>query len=203
MYIFGYGSLVDITKLQIYLEKESSFTPDELKICKLKKHRRVWNVAMDNHITLENYKYYLEGDIRPNYFVTFLNIEKSKNSEVLGVLFKVDKEMLEKLHLRERNYQLIEITSNLDIKIDEKAYTFIAKDESIDRFNSGIKNLKCVISKEYFDFILNSFQILEKNKEKWSKYFIKEYKENFVESFLKSSFRDTNIRFKNLKKIPT
>jgi cation transport regulator ChaC len=207
MYIFGYGSLVDIDQLKIYLDKTEDFSKHEIYICKLNGYKRIWNVAMDNSKNLENYKFYKEKIneelIRPSYFVTFLNIQKDVNYNILGILFYVNKTMLEKLILRERNYDLIEISKDIDINLDDKVFAFIAKKTAIERFNNGLHNNKSIISKEYFDFVKNSYLKLENNKKLWSEYFCKEYNENFVETYEKSMIINNKVLLKNLIRFET
>jgi len=205
MYIFGYGSLVDIEQLAKYLGKKNKFKKDELYICKLKGYKRIWNVSMDNSQTIANYKYYIEkieNKIqRPNYFVTFLNIEIDQSSEIVGVLFFVDKIMLEKLKNRERNYNLIEITNNIDINIPDKSFVFIAKESGIKRYKEGIKQKLAVIPKEYYNFIENSYEKLENNKFKWKIFFQKEYSENFLETYRLSTYKNKDVIVKDLIRI--
>lgn len=155
MFIFGYGSLVDIDHLKKYLHKDT-FNEGELYICKLKGFKRVWNVAMDNCKDLPGYKYYTEEnqgvENRPNYFVSFLNIEKDSNHEIFGVLFQVNDTLLELLKKRERNYILENIKDSLDIEIKEEAYTFVASDEGRKRFENGKKKRNCCNCKKIFRF---------------------------------------------------
>lgn len=205
MYIFGYGSLVDIEQLAKYLGKNNKFKKNELYICKLKGYKRIWNVSMDNTQEIPNYKYYIEEieNERPNYFVTFLNIEIDPSSEIVGVLFFVDKMMLEKLKIRERNYALIEITNNIDIDIPDKSFIFIAKNSGIRRYKEGLKQKSAVIPKEYYDFVENSYKKLEKNKLKWKIFFQKEYNENFLETYNLSTYKNKNLIVKDLIRINT
>ena len=187
MYIFGYGSLVDPDNLKRYLDKQDL----EFHFCKLKHYRRAWNVAMDNSVDLPNYKYYtqiIDGkNERPKVFVTFLNIEKDLNSEVLGILFKVDEGILNKLKMRERNYELMEVTKDLDIIPNEKVYTFIATKEAKDRFQKGLKTNCAVISKDYLKNVENAYKNLNHP-----------YPENSFESFVKYTQKNPQIMIKEL-----
>lgn len=204
LYIFGYGSLVDLDKLKVFLQKDT-FLPNELFICKLKGYRRIWNVSMDNKRDLPNYKYYVESikglDKRPPCFVTFLNIEKHVDSEVMGVLFKVDQKMLEKLKLRETHYKLINIKTFLDFNFKEDAFTFTAHDDGLDNFKKGEKKDLAVISKNYFNLVEDAFRKLEKNKSDLGHYFPHMYDENFVHHYHQSTYKKDDLPIRPLSKV--
>lgn len=205
-YIFGYGSLVNIEKLQYYLKREKMFSVDELFICKLKGFRRIWNVAMDNRNDLQGYKHYLEVKedgkrIRSPYYVTFLNIEPYPNSEVLGVLFKVDRKMLARLLARERNYELLNISKYLDFESSPQAYAFVATSSGIQRFKQGIANNSAVISKEYFESVTGAYENLERKKVNLIKYFPNQYNEDFYRNFENTTYRDDLLSFKELLRV--
>lgn len=208
MYVFGYGSLVNIEKLKEYLGRDQMFKTDELFICKLKGYRRVWNVAMNNSVDLPGYKHYVEAKddgtyYRPDCFVTFLNVETYEGTDIIGVLFKVDEDKLKQLRLRERNYELIDVTQSLDIEIEGRAYTFIASDSGRKRFELGKENNLAVISIDYLKFVENAYLDLQKNRLKYECYFSHNYLENIVESFKGSTYLSDSIRFKKLEKLLT
>ncbi len=204
LYIFGYGSLVDLDKLKIFLQKET-FLPGELFICKLKGYRRIWNVSMDNKRDLPNYKYYTESingkDKRPPYFVTFLNIEKYIDSEVMGVLFKVDQKMLEKLKIRESHYKLINIKTFLNFDFKDQAYTFTANQEGLENFKKGEKKDLAVISKNYFNLVEEAFKNLEENKSNLVNFFPHLYNENFFHHYHQNTYKKENIPIRPLSKV--
>src|SRR6202051_1916397 len=97
-YVFAYGSLV----LDLAPGEEKS----SVRGTYLRDHRRAWNVAMDNSVSLPGYKYYLDaGDSsRPEVFVTFLNLLPAPGHRVNGMLVPVGPEELIELDRRERNY---------------------------------------------------------------------------------------------------
>jgi len=116
IYIFGYGSLVD------YLN-----TPD-VRLAKLKGSRRKWNVCMDNSDEISGNSFCIQPvtKFRPPIFVTFLNIliEQDMGSTTNGLLIPVGSNLLEKLDIREWNYERIDVTERIqDPPASAKIYT--------------------------------------------------------------------------------
>jgi len=160
-YIFGYGSLVNIEQLKKYLHKEDVF----YTYTHLNNHQRVWNIAMDNSNTIQNYKYYLNNNKeRENIFVTFLNIQKNRKSHINGILFEVDQTDLTKLDQRERNYNRINVTQDIQNKnIPGKIWTYIGTREAEERFQTGKKQQKSYINQNYINFVHESYKALGKD----------------------------------------
>ena len=159
-FVFGYGSLVNVQNLEQYLQRE--LQPDlDYVICSLENWQRCWNVAMDNSIDLPDYKYYRDRQTkeRLKVFVTFLNVRPCLDKIVRGILFCVSDAELKNLDLRERNYQRIEITQQLDIKIEisGNAWTYIGLSEAEQRYQTGLLQDKAVIARTYFDSVQNAY----------------------------------------------
>lgn len=129
MYIFGYGSLVNINSAQKTFTRElkhEDFIPVVVN-----GYKKVWNSI--ESIIFEGEKEISNG--------IFLNLEKDLNSSTNGVLLEITLEEFEFLKLREKNYSCIEIESVQDFKTDKKIYTFmttnkdkIAKENSKNTF---------------------------------------------------------------------
>ena len=153
-FVFGYGSLMNLDKLQEYLGRDLTFGLD-FKICGLRNFRRCWNVAMDNCLNLPNYKYYInvETGNRPESFITFINIRPNQGKAVGGILFRVSHQELKKLDRRERNYQRIDITNKIEEKVEGKAWVYIGLKEAEQRYEQGLKQNKGVIVQDYIDSI--------------------------------------------------
>lgn len=100
-FVFGYGSL-------------AADVP--LRPARLRGHRRVWGVAMDNSVDIPGYKSYrLSADgSRPAVFVAFLDIVADAGATVGGALVAVDDGMLRALDARERNYVRVEVTEHVE-----------------------------------------------------------------------------------------
>ena len=163
-FIFGYGFLVNIKNLEQYLKRK--LQPDlNHKICSLKDYQRCWNVAMNNQVNLPNYKYYRDRTKqRIDAFVTFLNIRPHPNKNILGILFRVTDAELISLDSRERNYQRINITKQLDIQIQGNAWTYIGLPAAEQRYQTGLAQNKAVIDRTYFNSVEDAYLALG-NKE--------------------------------------
>ncbi|WP_418185677.1 hypothetical protein ACNSOS_01490 [Aliarcobacter vitoriensis] len=161
MYIFGFGSLINIKSAQNSF-KNRELKKDDLIPIKIKGYKRAWN-ALES-INFENIE--VNG--------VFLNIQKDENSTIFGVMIKVTDEEFEVLKKREKNYSCIRIKKEdiLNLQIEDDVFAFmttnkekIAKVGDINTFipskyieiiQEGIKNF----SKEFqsdFDDILKDF----------------------------------------------
>ena len=113
MYLFGYGSLINLSSAQNSFKRV--LTQDDLIPVKIKGYERVWNaiesIQFDNEI--------VNG--------IFLNIKKNKNSVLNGVMIKISQEELEILKLREKNYScvVIEAKDVIDNKVDSDLIAFM------------------------------------------------------------------------------
>lgn len=117
MYLFGYGSLINLSSAQNSFKRV--LTQDDLIPVKIKGYERVWNaiesIQFDNEI--------VNG--------IFLNIKKNKNSVLNGVMIKIFQEELEILKLREKNYScvVIEAKDVIDNKVDSDLIAFMTTNE--------------------------------------------------------------------------
>ena len=98
MYLFGFGSLINLASAQKSFKRVLS--QDDLIPVKIKGYERVWN-ALES-IQFEEEK--VNG--------VFLNIQKNENSTLYGVVIEISQEELEILKLREKNYSCITIKSS-------------------------------------------------------------------------------------------
>lgn len=152
-YVFAYGSLL----------RDLSGAPGErIKPCRLRDHRRVWNVAMDNTLTLAGYKLYLSAadSSRPAVFVTFLNVVPADGRHVSGVLFAVGAEELEALDKRERNYDRRDVTGLVDEHPGGRVWTYLGKPEAERRFALGAREGRAVIDKAYLESVRAGFRLI-------------------------------------------
>ncbi len=157
-FVFGYGSLVDKQRLAKFLHRDKL---DKMPItfCRLKGYRRVWNVAMDNTVDIQNYKYYLDtitGE-RPNVYVTFLNIRPSPDDTIGGVLFRVSPADLELLDRRERNYQRIAVSKEIEPEVSGTVWTYIGRLASEESFLQGLSQNTAVISRDYYQIAYHGY----------------------------------------------
>lgn len=132
MYLFGYGSLINLLSAQKSFKRV--LIQDNLIPVKIKGYKRVWN-ALES-IKFENEQNSSNG--------VFLNIQKDKNFILTGVMIEISKEELEILKLREKNYSCITIKKEdvLDLNLKDDLIAFMTTNESklakIDDINTFI-----------------------------------------------------------------
>lgn len=157
MYIFGYGSLVNINSAQKSFKrtlKHEDFIPVIAK-----GYKKVWNSI--EYIVFEGEEEISNG--------IFLNLEEDECEATNGVLLKITDEEFEFLKLREKNYSCIEIKDIEGFEADEKIYTF--KTTNKDKIaHEDSKN--CFIPKKYIGLLEDGINIYEKD---FKKEFISSY----------------------------
>ena len=154
MYLFGFGSLININSAQKSFKRV--LKQEDLIPVQIKGFQRVWNA-------LESVKF--DKDLVNG---VFLNIQKNPQNTLYGVVIKITAQELEVLKLREKNYSCINISFkdvlNRDFDSDLIAFMTINKekiakkdDENcfipskyIDILNEGLKN--------YDEFFVNDFK---------------------------------------------
>ncbi len=115
MYIFGYGSLVNLTSAQKSFKRKLSHK-DFIEVT-VKGYEKVWNAI--EYIHFENEDSFVNG--------VFLNLGQNETSQTNGVLLEITDEEFEFLKLREKNYSCIEIKNHDIIGFDapSQVYTFM------------------------------------------------------------------------------
>ncbi len=141
MYLFGYGSLINLSSAQKSFKRV--LKQEDLIPVNIKGYEKVWN-------SIEDIKF---DEIELNGI--FLNLNKSPLSSTNGVLIKITNDELEILKLREKNYSCINIeASKANIPLDEDIIAFMTTNkEKLAKKND--KN--CVIPSKYIDILTNSF----------------------------------------------
>lgn len=152
-YVFAYGSLVrDLADGDQPARHEAH----------LRDHRRAWNVAMDNSVSLPGYKYYLdlEDRSRPEVFVTFLNLLAAPGHRVNGMLVPVSAQELVELDRRERNYTRREVTTSIEPAAGGRVWSYFGKPEACQRFATGLRAARAVIDESYLERVRAGFEAL-------------------------------------------
>jgi hypothetical protein len=153
MYIFGYGSLVNIASAQKSFKRElkhEDFIPVVVS-----GYKKVWN-------SIECIVFDADEEIVNGIF---LNLQKDESESTNGVLLKITPEEFEFLKLREKNYSCIEINSVQDFVADEKVYTFMTTNEAKIAKDG---DSSCFIPRKYIG-------LLEDGLEPYDKQFKKEF----------------------------
>jgi cation transport regulator ChaC len=153
-YVFAYGSLV------------RDLAPDgdrhAPRGAHLRDHRRAWNVAMDNSLSLPGYKYYLDAEdsSRPQVFVTFLNLVTAPGHRVNGMLVPVNAEELVELDRRERNYARREVTASIEQGAGGRVWSYFGKPEACQRFTEGLRAARAIVDESYLERVRAGFEAL-------------------------------------------
>jgi hypothetical protein len=149
-HVFGYGSLSS------YGVAAEQAPP---RVCRLRDHRRTWNVAMDNTVDLPGYKHYLSNDgaTRPAVFVTFLNVVSAPGTALNGVLLPADDELLRALDRRERNYARVDVAALLDEPLAGRVWCYVGSAAARERFELGLARATAVVDGRYRDAVREGF----------------------------------------------
>ena len=158
MYLFGFGSLVNIKSAQNSF-KNRELKKEDLIPVKIRGYKRVWNSIESVFFEKE-----LENGV-------FLNIQKDENSEIFGVMIKISEEEFEILKLREKNYSCITIKKEcvLNQNLDDDLVAFMTtKDDKVAK--TGQEN--CFIPSRYIEIVKEGV-----------KNFSKDFQDNFEDIF--------------------
>jgi hypothetical protein len=157
MYLFGFGSLINLQSAQKSFKRVLS--QNDLIPVKVIGYKRVWN-------SIENIKFEDNKEVNG----VFLNLEKDENAFVNGVIVKINQSEFEILKLREKNYSQIKIKANdiLDYDLDEDVIAFMTTN---DQKIAKIGDRTCFIPSLYIDILTNAFV-------NYSEDFVLEYKKS-------------------------
>lgn len=143
IYIFGYGSLINRTSAGRTLKR--TIEPSALILSRITGYRRGW--------TLKEQVFYEQS--KASIQAVFLDIEPDTDSGLNGVLIAISDEELGRLKLREKNYNLIDITHQ--VRIDDgpslgpndQVVTFVAMED----FKVGANSQNVFVMQRYIDLI--------------------------------------------------
>lgn len=143
MYLFGFGSLINLSSAQKSFKRVLS--QNDLIPIRIKGYKRVWNAV--ESIAFQDEM--VNG--------VFLNIQKDENSILNGVAIKITQEELEVLKLREKNYSCITIKKDeiIDSTIDSDLIAFMTTNkEKI----AKTEDKNCFIPAKYIDIVKNALE---------------------------------------------
>jgi hypothetical protein len=134
--VFGYGSLA----------AEQGGVP-----CRLRDHRRGWDVAMDNRKTILGYKVYIDPETgeRPHVHVAYLSITPHPGEHVDGYAFPVTDDELVALDARERNYERRDVSAHCDL--EGRVWAYVGSAAGRRRLEEGRRRGTAVISRGYLE----------------------------------------------------
>ncbi|UTJ05317.1 hypothetical protein [Arcobacter roscoffensis] len=166
MYLFGFGSLINLNSAQKSFERELSY--DDLIPVTIKGFKKVWNSI--EHIQFDGV------DVNG----VFLNLQKDETTQTSGVVVKVTPQEFEILKLREKNYSQVTIKACdvIGAELDEDVVAFMTTNEEK---IAKIGNENCFIPAKYIDILTNAFE---------------NYDTSFVEQFKKECLEDLPFELK-------
>jgi hypothetical protein len=143
-HVFGYASLVAAPAVARAV---------------LRDHRRVWGVAMDNHVEVPGYKVYaLPDGTRPPLAVAFLDLEAAAGVDIDGALLAVDTPGLAALDTRERQYERLEVTGHVDPAPAGPVWTYVGRAPGRARVAAGRAGTAPVaIQRSYIELVETAF----------------------------------------------
>jgi Gamma-glutamyl cyclotransferase, AIG2-like len=108
---------------------------------------------MDNTVTLPGYKYYLAPDgSRPDVCVAFLDVRPDAHASAHGVLLPVDAAALAALDARERQYERVDVSGQVD-GVRGTVWVYAGREESRRRFAAALDDGRCVVARSYLDLV--------------------------------------------------
>jgi len=136
--VFGYGSL----------PAEKAGVP-----CRLRDHRRDWDVAMDNREIIPGYKVYLDPETgeRPPVHVAYLSIVPAAGECVEGIAFEVLHEELAALDRRERNYDRHDVTHLVDPDLGGRVWAYVGSVDGRRRLADARRRGTAVVAHGYLE----------------------------------------------------
>jgi len=160
--VFGYASLV--------LDSHRG------TVARLPGYRRVWGVATDNLRSIPGYKMYLSRSDGswPAVYVAFIDIEPDPSSAVNGVVLPVTPAELELLDRRERNYDRVDVSGQIEGESPEqcspeslgspppegRVWTYRGSAEGRERLRRGRSEGRAVVSRDYVEKVRAGFAAL-------------------------------------------
>ena len=146
-FVFGYGSLA---------------VGAPVLPARLRGHRRVWGVAMDNTVDIPGYKSYrsrIDGS-RPAVFVAFLDIVPDAGAATGGALLPVDAALLRTLDERERNYERVDVTEHVEGAPAGTVWAYRGSAEGRARLARGARNGTAVVAVDYVEAVRAALAVL-------------------------------------------
>ena len=156
-YVFGYGSLVELTEPLVSDGHVFPVVPGRLL-----GFRRFWGAAMNNWEATEAEKHFVDpaSGLKPRVKVAYLDIEEESGSAVNGLAIPVDATRLATLDLREINYSRIEVTPAFEPAIEHRVFTYVGTDAARERRRLEIPDAAVHVSRQYVSRIRRAFEAL-------------------------------------------
>jgi len=156
-YVFGYGSLVELTDSVTIDGHVYPPVPGRLRGF----HRR-WGAAMNNWETTELEKHFVDPETgeKPKIRVAYLDIEQRSGARVNGLAIPVDAKRLAELDIREVNYIRIEVTEAFEPAMNGRVFTYTGTAAARERSRAEQVSAPGFVSREYVAAIRRAFAAL-------------------------------------------
>ena len=130
-------------------------------LVRLHGYRRRFGVATDNTEAIPGYKMYLRRSdgVRPVVFVAFVDIYPDPDTTVNGLARPVDAGELELLDRRERNYDRVDVTDEIE-GVDGRVWTYRGSEQGRERLRRGRAEGRAVVSRDYMEKVHAGFALL-------------------------------------------
>jgi hypothetical protein len=156
-YVFGYGSLVDLTEPLLVGGRLFPALPGRLD-----GFRRGWGAAMNNWEATEAEKHFVDpsSDLKPRITVAYLDIEEWPGGSVNGLAIPADARRLEELDVREVNYRRIDVSSRFQPPIPHRVFAYRGTDAARKRCREAGSDAEIQVSRQYVARIRSAFTAL-------------------------------------------
>jgi hypothetical protein len=160
--IFAYGSLAHPTTIR-------QLSGDAVRganyvIVDLDNWRRSWTVCTDNTDLSRAVAYYRPGTLdRIDGQILFLNLRRDPGSTIRGALLLVPSAVLGPLDEREKNYDRIDVTADIDLSgvpsdlRPDVVWTYVGNESAVLAAARGTARRSAVIWRPYLDRLYDAF----------------------------------------------
>jgi cation transport regulator ChaC len=154
-YVFGYGSLVELTQPLAVDGRLYPAVPGRLS-----GFRRRWGVAMNNWETTDAQKHFLdpESGLKPKVAVAYLDVEEATGEAVNGLAIPVDPDRLAELDRREGNYRRAEVSAAFEPALAQTVFVYHGTDAA--RRRAAENGEHVYVSRQYVERVRRAFTAL-------------------------------------------
>ncbi len=162
LYVFAYGSLASADSASRTLGRVLHPTAGPHPAV-LRGWRREWNVGAD--ASTHPQRRYVGTDGRDfDGVVASVGLARDLDASCTGAVFRVFPQDLTLLDQRERNYFRAEVTEHVHLDLHGrtgKVYTYVPKDESVQRLNEALADGRAVVRAQYLQVTETALSALE------------------------------------------
>jgi cation transport regulator ChaC len=154
-YVFGYGSLVELTAPLARGGRLFPAVPGRLR-----GFRRRWGVAMNNGEASEAEKHFVDpaSGLKPSVAVAYLDLEEAPGQAVNGLAIPVDAARLRELDERERNYERVEVSAAFEPGLAQTVHVY--RGSAAARARCAAADGEICVSRQYAERIEAAFRAL-------------------------------------------